>query len=71
MNNKNFENIIGMTIENARQIVETTSFSGTTCYVMRIVKMDTITIVNSINTRFYRVNVEVENNKISKVVNIG
>ena len=66
-----FNQVIGMTIEGAKQFVESISYSDNTHYIMRIVKEDGISRSIKLDFRFYRLNVEVIDGKISKIDSIG
>ncbi len=66
-----FESIIGMSIEDAKKFVESISYSGTTYYIMRIVKKDGKNLMTTMDCRCYRLNVETVDNKISKLESIG
>ncbi len=68
---KLFESIIGMSVEDAKVFVESISYSGTTHYMMRIVKEDGENLITTMDCRLFRLNVETVDNKISKLESIG
>ena len=66
-----FNSIVGMEIEAAQKIVESKIHSNLRNYSMRITKVDGKAHIVTCDFRMDRLNVEVVDGKISKVIDLG